>query len=302
MEHSRAGWISGLIGVIIFSASLPATKLAIVDFDPLFVTAARAAIAALAALALLYGMRAQRPERHDLLPLGVVAIGVVIGYPLLSALALRSMPTTHAIVFTGLLPLSTAIFGVMRGGERPRAPFWIFAVAGSLLVAAYALGRGGGASLSHGDALMVAAVAVCALGYAEGARLSKRLGGWQVISWALVLSMPVTLPLSIPVQPVDWQSVGWPALAALAYVSLFSMLIGFFFWYRGLALGGTAGVGQLQLLQPFLSLLLAAGLLGEPVSGTILAVVAGVVFCVVGAKRFSGPQPSLPAAASRSAS
>ncbi|NIJ59711.1 drug/metabolite transporter (DMT)-like permease [Pseudochelatococcus lubricantis] len=270
----------------IFSGSLPATRAAVTGFDPVFLTVARAAIAGMLGLGLLFVFRQKSPERRDLLPLAVIALGVVVGFPLLTALALQHMSSAHSVVFIGLLPLSTAIFGVLRGGERPRPAFWLFSLAGSALVAGYAMARGTGA-VSAGDLLMLAAIVMCGLGYAEGGRLSRRLGGWQVISWALVLSLPVMLPLAVLTMPGSFAQVGAPAWTGLAYVSLFSMLIGFVFWYRGLALGGIAAVGQLQLLQPFLGLGLAAMLLHETVSGAMLAVTLGVVVCVAGARKFS---------------
>ncbi|KAA2242071.1 DMT family transporter [Salinarimonas soli] len=282
-----SAWLHGFLGVVIFSASLPATRVAVLELDPLFLTFARAAIAGGLGLALLLVLRERRPDRRDLGPLAVVALGVVVGFPLLTALALRYVTSAHAIVFIGLLPLSTAIFGVLRGGERPRPVFWLFAGLGSALVAGYAIGQGERGGALVGDLLMIAAILVCGLGYAEGARLSRTLGGWQVISWALVLSLPLMLPLALATAPASFAGVGWPALGALAYVSLFSMLVGFVFWYRGLAEGGIAAVGQLQLLQPFLGLALAGALLGEPVGWGLVAVAAGVVACVAGAKRFA---------------
>lgn len=283
-----SGWLNGLLGVVIFSGSLPATRVAVLDLDPLFLTFARAAIAGLSGLALLWLFRQPRPERSDLGPLAIVAAGVVVGFPLLTALALRHVTSAHAIAFVGLLPFATALFAVLRGAERPRPAFWVFSLLGSALVAGYALRSGGAEGSLVGDLLMVAAILLCGLGYAEGARLSRRLGGWQVISWALVLSLPVMLPLALLQMPATWSGIGWPAWVSLAYVSLFSMLIGFVFWYRGLAQGGIAAVGQLQLLQPFLGLALAATLLGEPVGWGLVVVAAGVVACVAGARRFAG--------------
>lgn len=280
------GWLNGLLGVLIFSASLPATRVAVLDLDPLFLTFARATVAGLLAALLLRAGREARPRRADLPPLVVVAAGVVVGFPLLTALALRHMTSAHAIVFIGLLPLATALFAVLRAGERPQPAFWAFAVLGAALVAGYAL-RGSAGSTLLGDGLMVAAVLVCGLGYAEGGRLSRSLGGWQVISWALVLSLPLMAPAAWLAAPATFAGVGWPAWAGLAYVSVFSMLVGFVFWYRGLAQGGIAAVGQLQLTQPFFGLLLAGLLLGEPVGWGMIAVLAGVVGCVAGAKRFA---------------
>ena len=286
MRRATAGWGSGLIGVIIFSGSLPATRVAVAGFTPVFLTSARAVIAALLGAVLLAALRQRRPAAADLGPLAVVALGVVVGFPLLTGLALQHITAARSILFVGLLPLATALFGVLRGGERPAAPFWLFSVAGSLLVGGFALAQSEGAS-SAGDGLMAGAILLCGLGYAEGATLSRRLGGWQVISWALLLSLPVMAVLAASTAPGDWRGVAAPAWAGLAYVSVFSMLVGFVFWYRGLALGGIAGVGQLQLLQPFFGLALAALLLHEPVAWTMVAVTALVVVCVLGAKRFA---------------
>lgn len=286
MDRTASGWINGLVGVVIFSGSLPATRGAVLQIDPVFLTVARAAIAGLLALGLLLAFGERRPARRDLVSLAVVALGVVVGFPLLTALALRHVTSAHSIVFIGLLPLATAIFAVVRGGERPRPAFWAFSLLGSALVAGFALSQGVAAS-PLGDGLMLAAIVLCGLGYAEGARLSRTLGGWQVISWALVLSLPVMLVLAILRMPPSFSTIEAPAWIGLGYVSLFSMLIGFVFWYRGLAQGGIAAVGQLQLLQPFFGLALAATLLGEPVTGTMLAVTVAVVLCVAGARRFA---------------
>jgi drug/metabolite transporter (DMT)-like permease len=279
-------WGNGLIGMAIFSGSLPATKIAVMSFDPMFLTLARAAIAGLVGIGLLVALRPPRPERRDLISLIIVAFGVVLGFPLLTALALQFVTSAHAMVFIGLLPIATAIFGALRAGERPRPMFWVFSLIGATIVGGYAVRDGTDASLV-GDGLMLAAIVVCGLGYAEGARLSRHLGGWQVISWALLLSLPATLPAALLTQPDSWSGIGWPALTALGYVSLFSMLIGFVFWYRGLALGGIAAVGQLQLLQPFLGFALAALLLGETVGWSLLAAAGSVVLCVAGARRFA---------------
>lgn len=281
-----SGWLNGLIGVLIFSGSLPATRVAVLEFDPLFLTVARASLAGLLALALLLVAGAPRPSRSQLLPLMVVALGVVVGFPLLTALALQTVTSAHSIVFLGLLPLATAAFGVLRGGERPRPAFWGFSVLGSLLVVGFAVAQGLTAS-PRGDLLMLLAIVVCGLGYAEGARLSRSLGGWQVICWALVLALPVMLALALYRLPAGVDGITLPAWLSLGYVSLFSMLIGFVFWYRGLAQGGIAAVGQLQLLQPFFGLALAAGLLGEAVSPVMLGVTVAVIFCVAGARRFA---------------
>ena len=286
MRMGLEGWGSGLVGVVIFSGSLPATRVAVQGFDPVFLTSARAVIAALVGALLLVLLRQKRPQRADLVPLALVAGGVVVGFPLLTAVALRSITSAHSIVFIGLLPLATALFAVLRGGERPKPLFWLFSGLGSLAVAGFALTQSGGGAI-EGDLLMLAAVIVCGLGYAEGAKLSRRLGGWQVISWALILALPVMAVTGALSFPNTFGDVSAPAWMGLAYVSLFSMLIGFIFWYRGLAIGGTAAVGQLQLIQPFLGLLLAGLLLGEAVSPAMAAATLVVVLCVAGARRFA---------------
>lgn len=279
------GWLNGLIGVMIFSGSLPATRIAVLHLDPLFVTVARASIAGVLALIVLLITKEKFPDKTQLLSLGIVSLGVVIGFPLLSALALLYVTSAHSIVFVGILPLSTAIFGIFRGGERPRPIFWVFSILGSSLVVSYALMQG--VSSSIGDLLMLLAIILCGLGYAEGGKLSKTLGGWQVISWALILSLPIAIPLGFLYYPTSVAQVSIGAWTGLAYVSFFSMFIGFVFWYKGLAQGGIASVGQLQLLQPFFGLSLAAGILHEEVGIGMLFVTLGVIGCVGGAKKFA---------------
>ena len=286
LATTTRGWINGLIGVLIFSGSLPATRVAVQQFDPVFLTVARAAIAGVLAVAILRLFKQKRPARNQWLSLLVVAIGVVLGFPLLTALALQHVTSAHSIVFIGLLPLATAVFAVLRGGERPRPVFWLFSVLGSLLVVGFAVSQGVSAS-PQGDILMLLAVLVCGLGYAEGAKLSRTLGGWQVICWALVLSLPLMTALSLYLAPSSFSGISLPAWLSLGYVSLFSMLIGFVFWYRGLVQGGIAAVGQLQLLQPFFGLTLAATLLHEHVSLAMVGVTVAVILCVAGAKRFA---------------
>lgn len=239
MEKSASGWLNGFIGVAIFAGSLPATRVAVTAFEPTFLTCARATIAAMLGALFLIVLRQPRPKRGDLSPLAVTALGVVIGFPLLTAFALQHITSAHSIVFVGLLPLCTAVFAVLRGGERPRPLFWLCSLTGAGLVVGYALMNGGEAS-AVGDLLMLAAVVVCGLGYAEGARLSRTLGGWQVISWALLVALPVMLLLTVVNLPApdDFARVSAPAWLSFGYVSLFSMLIGFVFWYRGLVQGG----------------------------------------------------------------
>ncbi len=276
------GMLLGLAGVAIFSLTLPFTRLAVRELDPLFLTLGRALGAAVLAGGWLRLRRAALPGRAALWPLTVVALGCVLGFPLLSSIAMRSVPASHGAVLAGLLPLATALYAALRGYERPSKGFWLVALLGTGLVLVFALGQGGG-TLQHADLLMFGAVVAAAAGYAEGGRLARRLGGQEVICWALVLAaIPAALLLlTLPGDRLARLATAGPASwLAFGYVTVFSMFIGFFFWYRGLALGGVAKVGQVQLLQPFLSLAGAALLLGETLTlanvGFALAVIATV--------------------------
>lgn len=290
MNKITSGWINGFIGVVIFAGSLPATRVAVMDFDPLFLTAVRATIPAIIGAIVLIALHQKVPTKEHLVSIVVTALGVVVGFPLLSALALQYITSAHAIVFLGILPLLTAIFAVLRGDKRPPMIFWLFAIAGSAFVAGFAvLSKEDASNINArlGGLFMLGAVTTCAMGYAEGARLTKVFGGWQVISWALIVSLPVMLPLAIYTHPISFDNVSTAGWIGLMYVSLFSMFIGFIFWYKGLALGGTASVGQLQLLQPFMGLMLASVLLHEIVSLSMIISTLGAIICVAGAKRYS---------------
>jgi drug/metabolite transporter (DMT)-like permease len=234
----------------------------------------------------LWWVRAPRPTPSQWKALVITALGVVVGFPVFSSIAMRYVPASHGAVVLGILPLATALFGALRFGERPSAGFWIAALAGSGIVVAFALWQGGG-ELQVADLALFASVVAAAMGYAEGGRLSQTMGGQQVISWALVLSMPVLLPVTIW---LGWQygvTASPRAWMAFAYVSLFSMFIGFFFWYRGLALGGIARVGQVQLLQPFMTLVGAALILGEPLDSRNILFALAVIGVVAIGRRMS---------------
>lgn len=262
------GLLLGLAGVAIFSLTMPFTRMAVLALDPVFVALGRALGAALLAGAWLAWRRSPLPPRAALLPLALVALGVVIGFPLLSSIALQTLPAAHGAVVAGVLPLATALYAALRGDEQPSTAFWCVALLGAALVLAFALLDGGGA-LQLADLLMLLAVAAGAMGYAEGGKLARTLGGPETICWALLLAaVPVALLLAWRHEGgLDaFAGAGMAAWLALGYVTVFSMFIGFFFWYRGLALGGVARVGQVQLLQPFMSLAGAALLLGEPLT------------------------------------
>ncbi len=284
-NESRGMWL-GLVGVAVFSLTLPFTRIAVAELNPAFVAFGRAVVAGLCSLVLLAWVRAPRPDARQLRALIITALGVVVGFPLFSSIAMRHVPAAHGAVVVGLLPLATALFGALRFGERPSTGFWLAALAGSGIVIAFALREGGG-SFQPADFALFAAVLTAAMGYAEGGRLAQSMGGQNVIAWALVVSLPVMVPVSVW---LGWQygvTASAPAWLAFAYVSLFSMFIGFFFWYKGLALGGIARVGQVQLLQPFMSLLGAAVIAGEALEASNLLFALAVIVVVAVGRRMA---------------
>ncbi len=274
----------GCLGVMIFSLTLPATRIAVTEFDPVFVGLGRAIVAAGLSLILLLITRQPIPPLRFLPNFAMVSAGVVVGFPLLSAIAMQDAAASHGAVITGLLPLSTALGGAWRAGERPSLGFWLFASLGSVLVIIFALLTGGG-SIRWADIALLGAVGAAALGYAEGAVLSRRFGSWQVICWALILAVPGLLPIVWQHLPANLSLISVNALLAFLYVSVFSMFLGFFAWYRGLALGGIARIGQLQLIQPFMTIAASAILLGEQISIETVGFAAGVIGCVLLGKR-----------------
>jgi len=283
----RQGMWFGLLGVMTFAVTLPVTRLAVgTPEDPhlsgLFVAMGRAAVAGVLSILYLWYTKAAWPQKSQLKGLGLVALGVVFGFPLFTSLAMRHVEATHASVITGVLPLATAALAALMNRQRPSLGFWLCAITGTSLVVSFALLRSGqtGLHLQWADVLLLCAMAFAAVGYAWGSRMSKSMGAEQVICWALLLSMPLTVPLAWWSHPT--LAVPWSAWAGFAYVCLFSMWLGFFAWYRGLAMGGTVRVSQIQLLQPFLGMLVAIPVLGEGLDaltvGFGLAVVATVFF------------------------
>ncbi|MGC5831237.1 DMT family transporter [Ralstonia pseudosolanacearum] len=294
-DHAeRRGLLLGFIGVTIFSQTLPFTRMAVAELDATFVALARAVLASLLALALLAATgalrAARRPRDGQWGRLAVTAAGVVVGFPLFSSLAMRDVPAAHGAIITGLLPLATALFAAWFGRERPSPWFWACALAGSVLVVSFALLRGAG-TLHRADWLLFAAMVAGALGYAVGGKLSRELGGTQTIAWALVVSLPALLPVvgALAWLPGTHQAAALAqasghAWLGLAYVSAFSMFVGFLFWYSGLAAGGVARVGQIQLLQPFMTLIGGWLLLGEPLDAPTMLFALAVI-AVVGLGR-----------------
>ena len=305
-ENVKAGLWLGLLGVIIFAVTLPMTKLAVgtlaqPQLSPWFITFGRAAVAGLLSILYLTWQYKSAKEANSTtkktnqrvwkLPsasewglLAFTACGVVVGFPLFLSLALQYVPSTHGAVVTGLMPLATAVIAAIWYKQRPSMGFWFFAVLGTVLVLSFMLLRsadaGGQFSMHLADIFLLLAMISGSLGYIGGARLTPSLGAERVICWVLVLSLPITVPLTLQTMPQHFSAIQAGSWWAFAYVAVFSMWLGFFAWYRGLALGGAVRVSQVQLVQPFLSLLFAVPLLGEKIDlmtlGFALAVIATV--------------------------
>ena len=275
----------GFLGVLGFSGSLPATRLAVEHLDATFVGVGRAVVAGVMAAVLLALSRQPRPTRRQFWRLWLVVAGVVFGFPLFTALALNTLTSAHGAVIVGLLPAATAVAAVLYRAERPSAGFWVASGAGLVAVMVFAAIQGAGAP-SAADGLVLIAVAFGALGYAEGGMLARELGGWQTICWALVIALPLTIPVTVVAGLTGDVSGGDPAAwGGFAYTCLISMFLGFFAWYAGLARGGVAKIGQVQLAQPVLTLVWAALLLGEHVSRGMVAAALVVLACVVATQR-----------------
>jgi drug/metabolite transporter (DMT)-like permease len=272
ISAANLGLLLGLLGVLAFSFTLPLTRIAAPVLGGAFTGMGRALVAALLASAVLLIRRDPVPPRRTWYRIALVAMGTIFGFGLFTSIALQTVPAVHAIVVVGLLPAMTAVMAVVRAGERPRLPFWLAVTAGIVSVLIFAWVQGAG-SLQVGDLWLLGAIVLAAMGYAEGAVLSRAMGGWRVISWALVFSLPI---LAVVVGVLVWRdgfpSAGPDVWVAFAYLAAVSMYLGFFPWYAGLAMGGVARVGQVQLVQPVFSLVWAWVLIGEAISlGTAVA-------------------------------
>ena len=278
-SRQRLGLLLGFVGMAIFGGTLPATRLAVSAIDPVALTALRTAIAGLCSLALLLVLRRPLPPRALWPQLVIAMVCVSILFPLLMALGMQRVDASHGGVVLGILPIATALVAVAITHERPKPLFWIASLAGAALVIAFALRQGGG-TLSAGDLLLFAAVAVSAIGYAFSGRLTAEMPGWEVISWVLVIALPISLPATALTLPADIGSVPLKPMLGLLYVALFSQWIGFFAWNAGMAMGGIARVSQVQLLQPFVTFALAAFFNDETITPQIVLFAAAVVATV----------------------
>lgn len=286
MTSARSGLWWGFFGVALFALSVPLTRSAVDHMNPVFITAGRAVVAAVLAILFLYFRKQPLPTRRQAVRLFLIGGGVVVGFPLFTGLALQTVPASHAAVVVGLLPAATAVISVLLTGERPPVRFWIFAAAGALAVVLFtATSHGGFEPLQLEDLYLLAAVVVTAYGYAEGSRVSREIGSWQTISWALVVWSPVLLGVtiwSLANQTFTPDVTDW---IAFAYLSAVSMFFGFFAWYRGLAIGPVPTVSQVQLTQPVMSILWSAILLGETITPEILIGGTVVIACALLAVR-----------------
>ena len=274
--NETKGMLLGFIGVLMFSLTLPFTRIAVAELSPYFVTFGRSSLGGICALLLFAFTKPKLPTKNQLIRLSVMALGVVYGFPLFVSLAMKTLPSAHGGIVLGVLPLATAVVGALRFNERPSLAFWITAVMGSLLVITYASLNGSG-GLSSEDWLLFVAIASASIGYSEGGKLSEEMSSVEVISWALVLTLPINIFLTYQYIDFEISTVSTSAIISFVYVGLISMYIAFFFWYRGIALGGVARVGQVQLLQPFLTLVGAYFLLDEEI--TVLNI--GFALCVL---------------------
>jgi len=284
MKTETKGMLLGLIGVSAFGLTLPATKVVIPHLDPIFIGLGRAVLASVFAAIFLFWFRQKVPTKNQIYQLAVVALGVVVGFPVFSSWAMQYVPASHGGVVLGILPLATAIVGVLIGNERPSFSFWLVSIIGSGLVIAYALSQGSGA-IQAADIALLGAILSAAVGYAVGAKLSKDIGGWQVICWALVLAFPFIVIPTINYAPESLSGISVMGYASFLYLALVSQLFAFFVWYKGLALGGIARVSQAQLLQPFITLFASVLFLGEVIDIETMVFVFLVVSSVWIGKR-----------------
>lgn len=281
MRIETKGMLIGFVGVAIFSLTLPFTRVAVQEMNPFYISFGRGVIAGLCGLMLLVITKSPFPSKTQCKKILITAFGVVYGFPIFTSLAMQTLPSAHSGIVLGILPLATSAIGAMRFGERPSFAYWLTAISGTLIVLMYSIISGGG-SLAYGDIWLLLAIATAAIGYGEGGKLAQEIGAIKVISWAMVLTLPLNIPATYIFSNVSILSLSFGALTSFLYIGLFSAYIGFFFWYGGIALGGISRVGQVQLLQPFLTLIGAYFILSEQITplNTIFAIVVLIAVLV----------------------
>jgi drug/metabolite transporter (DMT)-like permease len=279
MKKEVLAYLWGMLGVCGFGLTLPATKAAVPLFGVVTVGIGRAVLAGILGLILLMMTKSKIPTLQQTGGLIIVALGVVFGFPLFSAYAMKYLPASHGAIVVAIIPLLTALFGNLLAGEKPSKGYWVAASIGSLSIAVYAISVGGGMLHIADLALLLAAIAA-AIGYAQGTKLAKEIGSWRTICYALAIVLPVTIPLSIAClefNPVPNPIATW---MGFFYVSFISMFLAFFAWYKGMSMGGIAKIGQLQLLQPFVTILASAILFSEELTASMSIVLAIVLLSV----------------------
>ena len=262
MNKESKGMLIGFIGILIFSLTLPVSKIAVLSFDPYFIAFGRACLAGLVALGYLLYTKSSIPSRADIAKFVVIALGVVFGFPIFTTVAMKEGSSSHGAVILGMMPLATTVIGVLRFKERPSLGFWLVSLLGAALVIIYALLKSAG-SFTYIDGLLVLGGICACIGYVEGGELSRKMNPRAVISWALVISLPINIVMSYLLFDSAYWNADVIAWTTFVYLSLFPMFLGFFFWYEGLAVGGIARVSQVQLIQPFCTLLAASIFLGD---------------------------------------
>lgn len=285
--RTRSGLLQAAAGVLAFSLTFPATAWGLRGFGPWSLVAVRSVLAAAVAGGCLLALRVPPPARRHRPSLAVVGAGVVLGFPLLTTLALRTSTTAHAAVVVGLLPLTTALLSALRVGARPSRTFWAAALAGAAAVVAFTVQQSGGA-LTAADGFLFAALLVCAAGYTEGGRLARLMPGWQVIGWALVLCLPVAVPLTAVALAYEPVHLGVHGVAGLLWLAVGSQFVGLVLWYRGMAAVGIPRASQLQLAQPLLTLVWSVLLLGERLTPAAPLTAGAVLVCIAVTQRARG--------------
>lgn len=283
-RDARRGILWGLVGVVIFSVSLPVTRIAVAEMSPVFVATARGVLAAVLSLCALLVTKSPWLSRAQFGKVAIIATGVTLGFPLFSSMAMQQVPAGHGAIVNGLLPLATVALGALVVRYTLRWQFWGAAIVGSATAIAVVTWHSG-TGLGSGDVAMVGAVLIAAVGYVYGGQLSKDIGGWRTICWANVICLPMLLIVAGMTAPVV--TVSLPAWLAVGYLGVFSMFLGFFAWYHGLALGGIPRVSQVQLVQPFLTILWAWPIDGERPTATLLGSAVVVVGCIWVARKYA---------------
>lgn len=272
------GMLIGFVGIAIFSLTLPFTQMAVNEMSPFFLAFGRASIAGICALILLLFNKSKFPNRVQIKKLIIIVVGVVYGFPIFTSIAMTTLPSSHSGIVLGILPLAMSLFAAIKYKEKPSLSFWLTSIFGTFMVISYTFMDNDG-SLMIEDLWLLFAILFAAIGYSEGGILSKEMGSIAVISWALVISLPLNLFASYVFYETSYATISFQAFMSLMYVGLFSMFIGFFFWYKGIAIGGISRVGQVQLIQPFLTIIGAYFLTNEKI--TFLNILFALIVLIV---------------------